>query len=413
MNLKTSNAFLYTSPQRRTKPNGRHHELIRESSAFVQQQTGTRKRALYIDQIRALMVALVIAIHVPAAFTVGWFGVRIPVEESVSAFTKGFFSWYGYAINSFIMYMMFLLSGYFVPRSVHKKGIISYLKERLIRLGIPFTAGLLLINNASTVLGKLSPSSPLAQLAWNDLPLNKIWVLWFLIVLFAFDLIYCSWVALRGNQFAIDKSKPTPGMHAWLVSAGILGIIEVVMAAQTDLWSTLLRSNFNGLGAQGMHIFTYAFMFFLGCKASFHRWFERLDAHLVVKWFRFSVLLLLSFLSLCMTLSFNTNLADQHSKIYLLGKFLQPFIAMGILSYLILWFQRNEDRFGEWLAIAGVNSYGAYIIHSIVLVIVLMAVGFIGLNPWLMIITATSLTTIFSFAISGQLRRIPTISKII
>ena len=132
-----------------------------------------------------------------------------------------------------------------------------------------------------------------------------------------------------------------------------------------------------------------------------------------MKWFRFSVLLLLSFLSLYMTLSFNTTLADQHSKIYLLGKFLQPFIAMGILSYLILWFQRNEDRFGEWLAIAGVNSYGAYIIHSIVLVIVLMAVGFIGLNPWLMIITATSLTTIFSFAISGQLRRIPTISKII
>ena len=152
MNLKTSNALFFTSPQRSTKPNGRHHELIRESSAFVQQQTGTRKRALYIDQIRALMVALVIAIHVPAAFTVGWFGVRIPVEESVSAFTKGFFSWYGYAINSFIMYMMFLLSGYFVPRSVHKKGIICYLKERLIRLGIPFTAGLLLINNASTVL---------------------------------------------------------------------------------------------------------------------------------------------------------------------------------------------------------------------------------------------------------------------
>ena len=61
------------------------------------------------------------------------------------------------------MCMLFLLSGYFVPRSVHKKGIACYLKARLLRIGIPFLVGLLFINNASVLLGRLSPASPLCR----------------------------------------------------------------------------------------------------------------------------------------------------------------------------------------------------------------------------------------------------------
>ena len=37
--------------------------------------------------------------------------------------------------------MMFLISGYFVPRSVHNKGVVQYLKSRLTRLGLPFIFG--------------------------------------------------------------------------------------------------------------------------------------------------------------------------------------------------------------------------------------------------------------------------------
>ena len=44
--------------------------------------------------------------------------------------------------------------------------------------------------------------------------------------------------------------------------------------------------------------------------------------------------------------------------------------------------------------------------------IVLMAIGFTGLNPWLIAITVTPLTTIISFAFNGQLRKIPLIAKV-
>ena len=384
-----------------------------ESGSAATQQSMPLKRSLYLDQIRAVVVALVIAIHVPMAFSVGWFGVHIPVETSVGAFFNGFFAWYAYAINSFIMPMMFLIAGYFVPRSVHKKGVVRYLKARLVRLGVPFLAGLLLINNASYLIGRLSPSSPLAELSWDDFPFNRVWVLWFLVVLFGFDLLYCGWVSLRRERFVIDTSIPTPRMGSWLITALVLGILEVLMATQASLWGALMRSPLNGFGAQGMHVFTYAFLFFLGCKASFHQWFERLDSCLVVKWLRLSVFILLVFLGLYLTLAFNVELVPKFQKIAFVGNFLYPFIAWGVISYLILWFQRYEHRFGKWLAVAGVNSYGAYAIHSLVLVVVLMAIGFIGINPWIIAITATLLTSVISFGLAGQLRRIPVVARVL
>ena len=378
------------------------------------QQISTNKRVLFFDQIRALMIALVIAIHVvPLAFTSGWIGVRVSTSGSPDAFFGVAGSFFAYFCNTFFMCMLFLISGYFVPRSVHKKGIARYLKDRLLRIGVPFLVGLLLINNASVLLGRLSPSSPLAELSWDTLPFNSIMALWFLVVLFFFDLLYCTWVSLRGNRFSVDNSVSTPQLRSWIISAVVLGILEVVMVGQKDLWVALGRSPLNGLGAQGMHIFTYAFLFFLGCKASFHQWLEHLDSHLVVRWFRFSLALALCFLAIALVLTFNGSMSSEYDRLVLLGALLNPFIGWGIIAYLLLWFQHNEHRCGQWLATAGVDSFGAYVIHSLVLVIVLTTIGFIGLNHWLVALSASVLGISISFGIAHQLRRIPFVARVI
>lgn len=378
-------------------------------------QTSTKKRVLFIDQIKAVMIALVIAQHVLLAMLVPgiWFGIHIPYNESAHPLFIGISSWSLYFFNTFFMYMLFLISGYFVPRSVHKKGVTRYLKERLLRIGIPFAFGLLLINSSSLLLGRLSPGSATADIPWRDLPFNQLGVMWFLVVLFAFDLLYCGWVQLRGDRFAINTSAPTPQLRSWLMSAVVLAIIEVVMATQTQFWAAVARWPLGGLQVQGPHIFTYLFLFFLGCKASSHRWLERLDAQLIVRWFRFSFALALGLLGIYLALAFNGSLSNEREKISLLGSLLNPFIGWGMMGYLLLWFQRNENRFGQWLANAGVDSFGAYIIHTLVLVIVLETIGFIGLNPWLITAAGISLGIIISFGTIHQLRRIPAVARVI
>ena len=386
-----------------------------EAGAMAYQQTSTTQRVLFFDQIKALMIALVIAVHFLGAFLSdwGWMGVHISAGGSPHPFFSGVAIWWSSICNTFFMYMLFLISGYFVPRSVHKKGIGRYLKDRLLRIGVPFVAGMLLINNVSVLLGRLSPDSITADMPWRELPFNHVMVLWFLLVLFAFDLIYCTWVSLRGDRFAIDTSIPTPKLRSWLISAVVLALIEVAMSSQSSFWMALLQSPLDGIGVQGPHVFTYAFLFFLGCKASFHRWLERLDAHLVLRWFRLSIALALSLLAVFLVLAFNGGSPDEFGKLAALMPLLNPFIGWGVMGYLLLWFQRNESRGGQWLANAGVDSFGAYIIHPLVLVVVLEAIGFIGLNHWLIALVGIFLGIMISFGISHQLRRIPAVARVI
>ena len=128
------------------------------------------------------------------------------------------------------------------------------------------------------------------------------------------------------------------------------------MAMQTNLWSALSRSTLNVLAIQSPHVFTYAFLSSLGCKASCHRCFERFDGHLVAKWIRLSMFLLVSQFGLLMAVSFNTGLLDKPA---------------------------------------------------------LLAVGFIGINPWLITITSIVLSVFIPFGLAGQLRRIPTVARIL
>ena len=132
-----------------------------------------------------------------------------------------------------------------------------------------------------------------------------------------------------------------------------------------------------------------------------------------MRWFRFSVALALCLLAISLVLTFNGSMSSESGKLTILGAFLNPFIGWGMIAYLLLWFQRNETKYGQWLATAGIDSFGAYIIHPLVLVVLLEAIGFIGLNHWLIAIAASAIGIIISFGISHQLRRIPSVARII
>ena len=125
---------------------------------------------------------------------------------------------------------------------------------------------------------------------------------------------------------------------------------------QTDFWAALQHSSLDGLDPRAC-IYSPTHFFFLGCKASFHRWLERLDAHLVVRWFRLSMVLALSLLAVGIALAFVGGADGALSgKLSLLMSHLRLFIGWGVMAYLLLWFQRHEQRFGQWLATAGLDS---------------------------------------------------------
>ena len=381
---------------------------------MTQLQKSAKQRVLFFDQIKAVMIALVVLCHVTLTFFPegSFMGIGF-VGRSQPNWLTGFDLALVEFFNTFYMCMLFLISGYFVPRSVAKKGVSTYLRERLIRLGVPFLVGLLLINNLAYWLSGFFPGGVLRSVPLASYPFNHLGVLWFLVVLFSFDLLYCGWIRLSGHQFTVDATVPTPRLRSWLISAVVLAVIEVLMTMPSDFWSTLLNSPLDALGLQGSHVFTYAFLFFLGCKAAAHQWLERLDAHLVVRWFRLSVFLSLLMLGICVAVAVTGNFKQQLPGISVLFDFMNTFIGWGVMGYLLLWFQRHEQACGQWLATAGVDSFLVYITHPLIIVLVIGLMSFFASPNLLSWIVGGAVSVLVSFGLSHQLRRIPAISRLV
>ena len=85
----------------------------------------------YINWLRVLLVSLVVAHHAGQAY--GPTGGAWPVFEPERTALLGPF----FAVNAaFFMGFFFLISGYFVPGSLARKGAARFIRDRLIRLGI-------------------------------------------------------------------------------------------------------------------------------------------------------------------------------------------------------------------------------------------------------------------------------------
>ncbi|WP_231884220.1 hypothetical protein [Synechococcus sp. MIT S9504] len=86
-------------------------EISDKAGTMGDQQTRSSKRVLFFDQIKALMIALVIAIHVLSTFIFSFMGVHFTLSESLHPVFGGIAIWLLLFCNAFFMYMLFLLSG--------------------------------------------------------------------------------------------------------------------------------------------------------------------------------------------------------------------------------------------------------------------------------------------------------------
>ena|SRR5438477_77773 len=89
-------------------------------------------RETYLDSLKVLLTALVIAHHAGQAY--GPTGGRWPIFEPERAGILGPF----FSVNAgFFMGLFFLISAYFVPLSFDRKGGSAFLRYRFVRLGVP------------------------------------------------------------------------------------------------------------------------------------------------------------------------------------------------------------------------------------------------------------------------------------
>jgi peptidoglycan/LPS O-acetylase OafA/YrhL len=117
-----------------------------------------------------------------------------------------------------LMQLMFFLSGLFVWSSLVRKGAATFLIDRVLRLGVPFTVGVfLLMPLAYFPVYRVSSIDPSASGFWSQWialpfwPSGPIWFLWFVLALnVAAATIY--WLVPRSKQL-VDRLSDFASNH--------------------------------------------------------------------------------------------------------------------------------------------------------------------------------------------------------
>ncbi|MBB5780014.1 acyltransferase family protein [Nonomuraea jabiensis] len=230
-------------------------------------KTEPRTRLHSIDNLRIALTALVVAHH--AAVTYGniplWFYTEPAKDASgVALDVLVVFN------QAFFMGFFFLISGFFTPGSYDRKGSRAFVRDRLVRLGIPLLVFLVLLRPLVNFGGLAQhPDLPYWQYylaSWDP------GAMWFAEVLIVFALAYAWW--RRSRRPAADPN-PAP-LRLRSVVLFVLGL-----SLATFLWRIPVPTGtyVPVLGLPTPNFLPqYAAMFALGCVAFRRGWFETLPA---------------------------------------------------------------------------------------------------------------------------------------
>lgn len=370
----------------------------------------TRGRTDFIDRLRVVLTVLVILHH--TAITYGgsgdWFYREVRDGGTPTSLLLTVFC----AVNqSFFMGMFFLLAGYFTPASLARKGTRAFLKERLLRLGVPLLVFGVVLGPLTVALGSLAAGGVPGDGRFLPWPQARFVIgpLWFAWALLLFALAYTAWRQVRPASPS-DPARQLPSSLAWLAAAMAVGAASLTVRQVVPVGETVL-------GLQLGYFASYVFLFALGCVASRHRWLERVEARQARVWgwvtvISIPILFVVAAVSGALAgkaVNFNGGLGLA-AVTYALW---EPFVAWGVIASLLVIFR---DRFNApsvaWQRWSS-QAYGAFIVHAPVVVALSATLAGWTLPPVLKFVIVGAIGIGASFAVAGVLLRMPGARRII
>jgi len=335
------------------------------ASAAVTPRDG--RRIVFVDALRVAVIVVVIAHHASQPY--GPTGGEWPITDpSNSEWLAPF-----YIVNAaFGMGLLFLLAGYFVPKSYDRVGAGRFLSSRWIRIGIPLAVFVLLVNVPVAFLlesPRLSPGEFVRSL--YDSGLQNAYVhLWFLGHLLLYSAAYVGWRLFTDHR--TERSRRT-----WRVPShgAIVGFV-VVLALATwvvrwwypiDEWVPLLFV----VAAEPAHLPQYVALFAVGVIAYRGDWLRRLSTTAGMIW------LTIGLIAAGGIYVVRLGASDRWGDIYagggfgwqsLLASTWEALICVGMCLGLIVLFRQVFHRTSRLLVAMAAASYAAYILHLMIVV---------------------------------------------
>jgi hypothetical protein len=180
-------------------------------------------RCVWLDNLKVLLIGLIIVLHGFAGYVDGDFWPYGNVQEVqlADATEIALFAVVG-PFGFFFMALLFLVAGLLTPASVARKGPGRFARDRLLRLGVPFGlfAGLLwpgLVYALYRAFGHVP--GPITATFPETYPDSG--PLWFVGVLLLFSLAYAGWCRVRPEPAGRRSPRMITVRYLLLLSVGV------------------------------------------------------------------------------------------------------------------------------------------------------------------------------------------------
>lgn len=350
-----------------------------------------KTRIYFLDHLRTLMIFLVVVLHAGLVYERVLENTWLIIDP-MKADSIGLIRMY---LDLFIMFVIFFISGYFVPMSIKTKTAVKFLISKFKRIMLPWLIAVLTLIPAYKFIFLYSRGLPqeewysyfhFFERAGSDLSFfannpAQSW-LWFLPVLFVFQAVYL----LLSKTKALNLNIGLRTAVSLFVVIGTIYCVGVAELGLTGWFDTAL------LHFQRERLLIYFMAFLLGSLCYKLKVFEAGKKN--KRLYLYANIVLTVVLSVFTVVALNSffNLIDPQRNYHFISAFgdrvvyyLTAILSQLSILYIFLYsFRHKLNKTNALMTELNNNSYSVYIIHMIVM-------GVIGL-------------TLFDLPIPGMLK---------
>lgn len=397
---------------------------VHPEMANLTDMRGVSVRKVEYDYLRAFAIALVLFVHAALAYSkMAFFNLENPMASSNPVVDAQ--RWIGFDVivafnETFLMPLLFFVSGKFVRPSLAKKGAWKYLSDRLKRLGLPFVIGVLFLIPLAYYPALLE----VKLMTGKETGYGAFWLgmvqsgfgtagpLWFIWLLLVFD----------GLAILLYRTAPPPGgfvrgrlniiLGRPATFFGVLLGISIVVYPPVALISGPLTWIGTGpFNAQAGRILLYLTYFLAGTAVGgtgIDRHVLKTDEALAKRWWGWAAVGLIAFtvfvIMIVVVTPMERTIVSEIAFVVCCWA-----VVLGMTGF-FLRFAKQRVRLFDSLS---ENSYGIYVVHWVFVTWLQYAFLENGLAPLVkaMAVFAGALT--LSWALVAAVRRIPAVAKVI
>lgn len=376
----------------------------------------SKTRNLSLDRARTFLTLVVLLHHAVIPYT--YFGHTDPA------------SWIGFdivvlATDSFFMAMFFFLSGLFTWPGIARKAPSVFLRDRLLRLGLPFAiAAFTVIPLAYYAIAlRHDPGLSFTAFWWKTItvgpwPSGPIWFVW---VLLAFDLtaslLYrvSAHLVDPGNRVSLRGFEQPAVFWLLLVVVTTIVYVPALLYFGGSKWF-----EFGPFSVQASRILLYFAYFFIGVSvgaANFDRGILSADGQLPKQRWLWVIATLIPYCLMWVMIYVKREILGNpdpqphwYQAIY--STFFVLFSA-GILLAILAFFLHQKSPGPNLLDRMQADAYGIFLVHYPIALWIQYALFYYSLPAIVKATIGFVLTVILSWGLTAALRKIPGASHVL